>query len=203
MNIETLPVGAIGTNCYLVSDGAVCAIIDPGDEARRIAARLTDKGWTPGAILLTHSHYDHTGAVEALRKMYPGIPVYRSEKDIYHGDPYMNQLFPELGETLKCTEGDVIQVGSLSFTVLETPGHSEGSVTYQCENALFCGDTLFAGSCGRTDFPGGDVNKMWSSLRRLGRLPGNPEVYPGHMNASTLEQERRVNPYMLHALRGC
>ena len=202
MKLETLPVGAIGTNCYLVSDGEVCAIIDPGDEARRIAARLDALGWKPGAILLTHSHYDHTGAVEDLRKLYPGIPVYRSDRDVCHGDPYLLHLFPALGETLKCDEGDTIQVGALTFTVLATPGHSEGSLTFRCENALFCGDTLFAGSCGRTDFPGGDVNKMWSSLRRLANLSGNLEVYPGHMHASTLDQERSVNPYLQHALRG-
>lgn len=202
MNIEVLPVGPIGTNCYLVSDGALCAIIDPGEEARRIADRVDVLGWKPGAILLTHSHYDHTGAVEDLRKFYPGLPVYRSERDVYHGDPRMLQLYPELGETIPCDEGDAITVGALQFTVMATPGHTEGSLTFRCGSALFCGDTLFAGSCGRTDLGGGDQAKMWASLRRLGNLPEDLEVYPGHMHATTLAQERTTNPYLQHALRG-
>ncbi len=202
MHIEVMPVGPIATNCYLISDGAVCAIIDPGEEARRIADKIDAMGCTPGAILLTHSHFDHTGAVEDLRKFYPGLPVYRSDRDIYHNDRQMLQIYPELGETLSCDEGDTIEVGQLRFTVLATPGHTEGSLTFRCENALFCGDTLFAGSCGRTDLAGGDQNKMWASLRRLGNLPEDLEVYPGHMNPSTLSQERSANRYLQHALRG-
>lgn len=202
MNIEVLPVGPIGTNCYLVSDGETCAIVDPGEEARRIADRMDALNWKPAAILLTHSHYDHTGAVEDLRKFYPGLAVYRNDRDVYWNDRYMLQLYPELGATTPCDEGDTISVGTLQFDVLATPGHSEGSVTFRCGDALFCGDTLFAGSCGRTDLPGGDQAKMWASLRRLGSLPEDLKVYPGHMHASTLAQERSVNPYLQHALRG-
>ncbi len=202
MHLEVLSVGPIGTNCYLVSDGEVCAVIDPGEEARRIAERIDALGWKPGAILLTHSHFDHTGAVEDLRKFYPGLPVYRSDRDIYHNDDYMLQAYPELGETINCDEGDTIAVGPLSFTVLATPGHTEGSVTLRCGDALFCGDTLFAGSCGRTDLAGGDQATLFASLRRLGNLPEDLEVYPGHMHATTLAQERAVNPYLQHALRG-
>ncbi len=202
MHLEVLSVGPIGTNCYLVSDGEVCAVIDPGEEARRIAQRIDALGWKPGAILLTHSHYDHTGAVEALRKLYPGLPVYRNDGDVYPGDPRLLQLFPALGETLPCNEGDSISVGKLTFTVLATPGHSAGSVTFRCGSALFCGDTLFAGSCGRTDLAGGDQATLFASLRRLGNLPEDLEVYPGHMHATTLAQERAVNPYLQHALRG-
>ena len=201
MEILTMPVGPIGTNCYIVSDGDVCAIIDPGEEGRRLAYNIKSHEWEPKAILLTHSHYDHTGGVEELRKVFPDLVVYRSEKDHYH-DPRVLQLYPELGPTTPCAEGDVITVGSLSFTVLETPGHTEGSVTFQCEDCLFCGDTLFAGSCGRTDMFGGDQDKMWKSLRRLGRLPETCKVYPGHMQDTTLARELKQNPYLQHALRG-
>ena len=85
---------------------------------------------------------------------------------------------------------------------METPGHSEGSVTLRCGDVLFCGDTLFAGSCGRTDFPGGDITKILASLKRLGELEGDLTVYPGHMEPSTLERERRTNPYLRRALAG-
>ena len=201
MEIITMPVGPIGTNCYIVSDGETCAIIDPGEEGRRLAYTIKSHEWEPKAILLTHSHYDHTGGVEELRKVFPDLPVYRHEKDIYHS-PDLLRLYPELGPTTACKEGDVIQVGTLEFTVLETPGHTEGSVTFRCEDSLFCGDTLFAGSCGRTDMAGGNQDKMWKSLRRLGNLPGDLTVYPGHMQSSSLDQERKYNPYLQHALRG-
>ena len=92
-------------------------------------------------------------------------------------------------------------VGGLTVSVLATPGHSEGSVTLRCGDALFCGDTLFAGSCGRTDFPGGSMEKMMASLRRLGQLEGDLQVLPGHMEPSTLDRERRTNPYLIQAMR--
>ena len=95
----------------------------------------------------------------------------------------------------------MLTVGSLAVTVLATPGHSEGSVTLRCGDALFCGDTLFAGSCGRTDFPGGSIKKIMASLRRLGSLEGDLIVYPGHMEPSRLDRERRDNPFLLQAMR--
>ena len=97
-------------------------------------------------------------------------------------------------------EGDVIPVGKLEFHVMETPGHSRGSVTLRCENALFTGDTLFRGSCGRTDFPGGSMTAIMGSLRRLASLEGDYEVYPGHMDSTTMERERRFNPFVLDAM---
>ena len=97
--------------------------------------------------------------------------------------------------------GDTVAVGGLTVSVLATPGHSEGSVTLRCGDVLFCGDTLFAGSCGRTDFPGGSMEKMMASLRRLGQLEGDLRVLPGHMEASTLDRERRWNPYLLQAMQ--
>ena len=203
MKIQILQVGPIGTNCYILSDpeAAVCAVIDPGGDASRVAAAVKEGGCTPCAILLTHGHYDHTGAVAALREQWPDIPVYLSRLDQAGDNPYLRELFPPVAGAADYGEGDTIAVGTLTVEVLATPGHSEGSVTLRCGDVLFCGDTLFAGSCGRTDFPGGSMKKMLSSLRRLGHLTGDLAVYPGHMEPSTLERERMYNPYLQQAMQ--
>lgn len=203
MKIQTLQVGPIGTNCYILSDpeAGKCAVIDPGEEASRVAAAVKGSGCAPCAILLTHGHYDHTGAVAALRQQWPDIPVYLSRLDQAGDNPYLRELFPPIAGAVDYGEGDTITVGTLTVEVLSTPGHSEGSVTLRCGDVLFCGDTLFAGSCGRTDFPGGSMKKMLASLRRLGRLEGDLAVYPGHMEPSTLERERMYNPYLQQAMQ--
>ena len=203
MQIHSLQVGPIGTNCYLLCDeeAGVCAVIDPGGEAGRIRTAVENTGCKPCGIFLTHGHYDHTGAADELRAYWPEIPVYLNRRDRYEGDAYALQLFPRLaGEVRDYDEGDTLAVGALTVTVLATPGHSEGSVTLRCGDVLFCGDTLFAGSCGRTDFLGGSMHKMMASLRRLGGLEGDLKVYPGHMEPSTLDRERRWNPYLLQAM---
>ena len=204
MDIKTLQVGPIGTNCYLLCDETekLCAVIDPGGDADRVAAAVQDSGCAPCAILLTHGHYDHTGAVAELSARWPGVPVYLNRRDVYEGDAYLQQLFPPVPCAKDYGEGDTIRVGCLAVKVLATPGHSEGSVTLRCGDALFCGDTLFAGSCGRTDFPGGSVKKMMESLKRLGELEGDLKVYPGHMEDSTLDRERSWNPYLRQAMNG-
>ena len=140
-----------------------------------------------------------------LMETLPPTAVYIHQADF---DSPQTQLFPLNSELARFPfggvnfygEGDRITVGTLELQVLHTPGHSEGSVTLRCGSALFCGDTLFAGSCGRTDFPGGSMEKMMASLRRLGQLEGDLRVLPGHMEASTLDRERASNPYLRHAL---
>ena len=204
MDIKTLQVGPIGTNCYLLCDETekLCAVIDPGGDAVRVAAAVEDSGCAPCAILLTHGHYDHTGAVAELAEKWPDVPVYLNHRDQCGDDAYLRQLFPPVPCAKDYGEGDTIQVGGLTLKVLATPGHSEGSVTLRCGDVLFCGDTLFAGSCGRTDFPGGSMKKIMASLKRLGELEGNLTVYPGHMEDSTLDQERSWNPYLRQAMNG-
>lgn len=201
MNIKLLQVGPIGTNCYILCDeqAKACAVIDPGGDAARVAAAVEETGCAPCAILLTHGHYDHTGGVAELAARWPDVPVYLNRRDVYEGDAYLQQLFPPVPGARDYDEGDTVAVGGLAVEVLATPGHSEGSVTLRCGGALFCGDTLFAGSCGRTDFPGGSMKKILASLRRLGELEGNLQVYPGHMETSTLGRERETNYYMLQA----
>ena len=204
MDIRILQVGPIGTNCYLLCDETekLCAVVDPGGDAARVAAAVVDTGCAPCAILLTHGHYDHTGGVAELRAKWPDVPVYLNHRDQYEGDAYLQPLVPPVPGAKDYGEGDTVQVGGLTLQVLATPGHSEGSVTLRCGDALFCGDTLFAGSCGRTDFPGGSVKKMMESLKRLGELEGDLKVYPGHMEDSTLDRERSWNPYLRQAMNG-
>lgn len=203
MDIQILQVGPIGTNCYLLCDETekLCAVVDPGGDAARVAAAVVDTGCAPCAILLTHGHYDHTGGVAELRAKWPDVPVYLTHRDQYEGDAYLQQLFPPVPGAKDYDEGDTIQVGGLTVDVMATPGHSEGSVTLRCGDVLLCGDTLFAGSCGRTDFPGGSVKKIMASLKRLGSLEGDLQVYPGHMETSTLDQERSWNPYLHQAMQ--
>ncbi|MBR4546151.1 MAG: MBL fold metallo-hydrolase [Oscillibacter sp.] len=202
MKVQCLQVGAIETNCYLLCDEAagVCAVIDPGDEAGRIAAAVRKSGCAPSAVLLTHGHYDHTGGVAELRGMWPEIPVYLNREDTpAMGAPEM--LFPAVPGTTHYAEGDTVNVGGLAVKVLHTPGHSRGSVSLLCDTVLFSGDTLFAGDCGRTDLWGGDMEQMLRSLGRLGLLDGDFTVCPGHMETSSLELERRRNPWLRQGMR--
>ena len=203
MYFDTIEAAPLMTNCYLIGDekAKACAVVDPGGSPEKVIAMIERSNMEIKMILLTHGHYDHTGAVGELQAQWPGAPVYLNHRDVY-ADAYTQQLFPALsGDVRDYDEGDTVAVGGLTVSVLATPGHSEGSVTLRCGDALLCGDTLFAGSCGRTDFPGGSMEKMMASLRRLGQLEGDLQVLPGHMEASTLDRERRGNPYLLHAMR--
>ena len=204
MEIKYLAVGPYGTNCYFLCDkeAGVCAVIDPGGSPDQILAVLEKLACRPCAILLTHGHYDHTGAVADLLERGPGIRVSIHRGDFQNVDTKLFPLSRQVPEEAVSfyDEGDTVTVGAMPVEVLHTPGHSEGSVTLRCGSALFCGDTLFAGSCGRTDFDGGSVEKMMASLKRLGQLEGDLDVLPGHMELSTLDRERASNPYLRHAL---
>ena len=202
MKIKCLQVGPIGTNCYLSAT-----------RMPRPAPSLIRRGWgadrrrSGGNRLCALRHPADPRPLRPHRRCgrapakWPETPVYLNRRDVY-ADACTQQLFPLLsGDVRDYDEGDTVAVGGLTVTVLATPGHSEGSVTLRCQDALFCGDTLFAGSCGRTDFPGGSMEKMMASLRRLGQLEGDLRVLPGHMEASTLDRERRWNPYLLQAMQ--
>lgn len=200
MNSLTLTLGPLATNCYLVwNEGAQQAVvIDPAAKPQVICDALRARGLTLAAILLTHAHFDHIGALKPLHAA-TGAPIYLGEAD--RDDP--SQLcYDYLTYTDLCRDGDVIEAAGLRFAVLSTPGHTPGSVGYVCEKTLFSGDTLFSGSYGRTDFPGGSDAQLLASLRRLSALDAATRVLPGHGEETTIERERRVNPGMREAMRG-
>ena len=201
MKIQLLQTGPLGVNCYLLEDeeSRQAAVIDPGGDAPEILAAL--EGADLRYILLTHGHYDHVGGAAALAKAAAQARVYLHRDDYLETDLDLFPLRSQLEDVTFYGEGDEIPLGGAKLRVLATPGHSRGSVTLLLGDLMFCGDTLFAGSCGRTDFPGGDMEEMMSSLRRLGELEGDFRVCPGHMELTTLDQERRTNPYLRQALR--
>ena len=196
MLIKTLPVGDLETNCYVVTneDTLHCAVIDPGDESNTILDYLEDNHLKCDAIFLTHGHYDHVGAVAAVAEE-TGAPVYMNLRDDRRTMQSAHFPFslPENGKSYD--DGDIVTAAGIPFHVIATPGYTPGSVCLQAEDALFSGDTLFRGSCGRVDLDGGDMNAMMESLRKLCTLEGDLEVYPGHMDASSLFREKTFNYY--------
>ena len=205
MNIKTLVVGIVRANCYLVWNDLACVLIDPGDDAERIETALQQLGKPLKAILLTYGHFDHVGAVKTLKERYPQVPVMIGALDeellleperVYKG---MLSRIPDslhLKADRLLSDGDEIDVNGMHFTVIATPGHTKGSVCYLYENAIFSGDTLFRGTCGRCDFYGGDSWAMHDSLAKLALLEGDRPVYPGHEGETSLDQERKYNRFM-------
>ena len=194
LNIHTLPLGLYQTNTYIVSrEGSdKCIVIDPGYEAATILNRAALLGLQIEAILLTHAHFDHLGAVRAIVAD-TDCAVYVDEKELSlppsmtDGPIYYTDLYP--------TEG-LLHIAGLDIRVLRTPGHTPGSVCLIVADAIFSGDTLFACSMGRCDFPGSNIFDMRKSLKKLHDLAGDYRVFPGHAEATTLEYERKTNPYL-------
>ena len=202
MEVKVLQVGPIGTNCYILEDekARAAAIIDPGDEAGRILQVIKDDGMDVKYILLTHGHYDHTTAVPELHQALPQAEIYIHKADANGAGSRLFPLAGQIPDLKFYDEGDALTLGDMTIQVLHTPGHSKGSVTLKVGDVLFCGDTLFAGSCGRTDLAGGSYAEIMASLKKLGQLPGDYHVCPGHDVTSTLERERRSNPFLREAM---
>ena len=196
--------GMLSTNCYVVEnpDSQKVLIVDPGDSPLEIERQIDEIDGDPEAILLTHGHFDHMLAADALRKKYH-IPVYVHEKEQHLlGDPKENlsglwskPYTMQADKTVK--EGDVLHLADFEIHVLATPGHTAGGVCYYipAEKALFSGDTLFCESDGRYDFPTSSGRELIASVKRLLKeLPGDVTVYPGHNDETTIEHEKRYNP---------
>ena len=194
MKLHTLALGAYETNCYILwADGSKeCIVIDPGYEPERVMGAVKSLEKELRAILLTHGHFDHVGGVREIFS--------QTDCDIYlcPADCAMPEQMTAgpLCYTNSYQDGDILDLAGLTLRVLHTPGHTPGSVCLLCDDSLFAGDTLFAGSCGRTDLPGGSWTELQASLSRLKSLEAEYTVYPGHGEATTLSNEKRYNPYL-------
>jgi len=209
MKIITLPVGLYDTNCYIAFDESArrAVVIDPGGDFEKIVTALTKNDLVLDKILLTHGHWDHIWAVDKL--MQEGVEFIMHSADLPYLTHELNKpmAFPQMtAQPLKSMptrfveDGDVVECDGFELEVLHTPGHTPGSICYIGEGAMFTGDFLFAGSIGRYDFPGGDKESMYASLRKLAAVDGDYAVYPGHNAASTLAREKGENQFIKKAL---
>ncbi len=210
MIIRQLAVGPLQANCFIVGCERTrqAAVIDPGDEADRILLALADRGLTVTHILNTHGHFDHVGANRRLKQA-TGAPIL-----IHALDAPMLRLLARTAAAWGMAaenspdpdrliaEGETIPVGDLALQVIHTPGHTPGGVSFYADGCLFVGDTLFAGSVGRTDFPGGDFDTLRRSIQgKLFRLPDEVRVFTGHGPETTIGEEKRTNPFVGLRLR--
>ncbi|MFP5214184.1 MAG: MBL fold metallo-hydrolase [Acidobacteriota bacterium] len=207
MIIERFVVGMLQTNCYLLGDPQArkAVVIDPGGDAARLASRIQELGLDLAAIVNTHAHFDHVMDAWSLKGKLGG-EIYLHEKDqallqdrmVGMGAMFSEGKAPKVRIDRSMKEGDVLEFGAIRMTVLETPGHTPGHVSLHVPDArvIFVGDLIFAGSIGRTDFPGGSYDHLLRSVReKIFTLDGATVVYPGHGPETTVEREKRTNPF--------
>ncbi len=197
-----MEVGALATNCYIVVDGEDCLVIDPGDRGPSILRKVKKLGASISGIVLTHGHFDHTGAAGYLREQ-TGAKVMIGEDDagllVDPGwmRPFMGSDFHPITDAVFLKSGDTVTCGTTEFIVYQTPGHSPGSVSLYTLGHLFSGDLIFMEGVGRADLPGGDPSKLAESLRRiLSSLPDETKIYPGHGGFTTVAHEKAANPFL-------
>ncbi len=201
-SIKTFISGMCDTNSYIISDeDKNCVIVDPEGRTEQYIRYISENELKPVYILLTHAHFDHIGAMEGLRNEYSVQVLAGADEKKVLEDPNIN-LTTMIGQGKSfradryLSDGEEFTAGSMSFKTIFTPGHTCGSVCYICGDIMVAGDTLFMGSCGRTDFPTGDWGKMNESLQMLKNMKGDYKVLSGHGPATTLETERRANMFM-------
>ncbi len=204
MIVKTLAVGPIMANCYIIGceETRHAAVIDPGDEADRILMSLTEDKLNVKYILNTHGHFDHVGANKRLKEVTGAkIAIHPDDAEMLDMINVAAASFGMAAENspppdLLINDGDKITFGNIALEVMHTPGHSLGGVSFFSDGVVFVGDTLFAGSIGRTDFPGGDFNTLISSVKnKLFVMPDEVKVLTGHGPATTIGQEKRTNPF--------
>lgn len=204
MRVLSRTVGPLQENCYLVVDDSTgdAVLIDPGDEPETLLRMLHESGATLRAIWLTHGHFDHIGAVEAVRRHVP-VPVHlhADDRPVYDSQDFFASSYGVPFEQpapadAELAHGDRVRVGSLEFEVIHTPGHAPGHVILHGNGIVFGGDVLFAGSIGRTDIPMADPAQLIQSLRTMSALPPATIVYPGHGAHTTIGDELRSNPFL-------
>ncbi len=209
MILEKIVVGALATNCYIIAsdEDSKAAVIDPGADAPEIVQRLKTLSLNLEIIINTHGHYDHTGGDSELAHEYP-VPVYIGSKDISMlNDPsknlsqYLGERSNQVEAVKELKEGQILKIGELEIRTIETPGHSNGSISLLVQGNLFTGDLLFQGSVGRTDFPDSSYADLLESLKKIAQLPDETLVYPGHGPATVLGEEKQTNSFMKEAVR--
>lgn len=206
LELQQCVLGPVYTNCYIAKNKETgeALIIDPADSPSKIELKVNAMGARPVAVLLTHGHFDHIMGVEAVREKYQ-IPVYacRQEEEMLR-EPSVN-MTDQMGKSCSIRPDvflddlQVFEAAGFSIQMIHTPGHTKGSCCYYLkeEGVLFSGDTLFCGSVGRTDFPGGSASQIRNSLHRLlAALPDDTSVYPGHDTSTTIGHEKRYNPFV-------
>ena len=206
MNVITIPNGTMQANCYIVETDNTAVIIDPGYVEKTLLKYVVENLEKIKYILLSHRHFDHLSGADKLRQM-TGAKIVIHELDecgLYSdvlnlskmAGGFYEKANPDCYADVFVDDGDTVTADDLSFQVIYTPGHTEGGVSYLCENLLFSGDTLFKGSIGRTDFPSSSISEMRISLDRICMLPDSTVVYPGHGEPTTIGTEKKTNNYL-------
>jgi glyoxylase-like metal-dependent hydrolase (beta-lactamase superfamily II) len=210
LHVETLPVGPLQANCYLLADAATgrAVLVDPGDEGEALAARVVERGLDLDAIWVTHAHLDHAGGIAAVKRAFPAAPIWLHEADqpLYarvaqQGASWGIALEQPPATDRAWGEGDVVALGAHRFTVVHLPGHAPGHVALVGDTIAFVGDVVFAGSIGRTDLPLCDPRAMDASLKRVAQWPAQLLLHPGHGPTTTVERELRSNPFLMGLAR--
>lgn len=206
MILKVLTVGMMGVNCYIMGDetSGKGIVVDPGAEGNKIIEAIKNENLDIEYILITHGHFDHIGALDKIKEFTGAEVVIHEKGNEYLSNPNLNlsgafahRGFTKTADTF-VSDGEIIQVGNLSFKVIHTPGHTMDGVNYYEEHhkVLFSGDNLFQSSIGRTDFPGGNFHLLKSGIKdKLLVLPEDVIVYPGHGGSTTIGSEKRENPY--------
>ncbi len=206
MKVIPMELGLLGANCYILycDESHKAAVIDPGGEGHRIIDEIEARGLRAQYILLTHGHFDHIGAVKFLREnLTASVVIHQDDADCLM-DIHKNLSFSmgmdsiQIPPDILLQDNDSFNIGNITVEVIHTPGHSTGSICYSVPGAVFTGDTLFQGSVGRTDFPGGSYNKLISSIKnKLLVLEDHCIVYPGHGPKSSIGREKLSNPFLV------